>query len=210
MFSLLALDFDGVILDSMEIKTEAMRRVGEPFGPELRDRLVLYQRIEGGISRFEKFRWLYQEAYGREITDKEMAALSAQYLSHIDDALKHCPLLPGVLDVLTAWHGRVPIYVCSGAPQSELVVLLRERGLDRYFTAIRGYPPAKTPLLAGIIREAGVAASAVVMVGDTVTDSRAAEENGTLFYGIGAMFSGSAHPHGDNLHDLNAWLKTSF
>ena len=210
MLSLLALDFDGVILDSMEVKTEAMRRVGEPFGPELCERLVMYQRIEGGVSRFEKFRWLYREAYGREITAAEMAAASDTFLKAIGDALKTCPLLPGVHEVLADWRGRVPICVCSGAPETDLAALLTERGMAECFTAIRGYPPAKTELLADIIRVTGADPATTVMVGDTITDERAAVENGTLFYGIGPMFAHSDHPHGPDLRDMNVWLKARF
>lgn len=205
-FDLLVLDCDGVILDSMDVKTEAMRRTGEPYGPELCDRLVLFQRLEGGISRFEKFSWLYREAHGRDISEPELQAMSATYLQHLDDALSHCTLVPGVELVLEAWSNRVPIYVCSGAPQAELVEVLTARGLAKYFTAICGYPPSKTPLLQRIVREAKADPQRTVMVGDTVTDSRAAAETGTLFYGIGAMFAKSPLPHGHDLHDLHTWL----
>ncbi len=207
-FSLLALDCDGVIVDSMDVKTEAMRRVGEAFGRELCDRLVMFHQIEGGISRFEKFRWLIREAYGREITDAEMADLSARFVSALDNALEHCAFVPGLEDLLEDWHARVPIVVCSGAPQQELEALLRAKGIARYFTRIGGYPPAKTTLLGDILRETGVAGASAVMVGDTITDARAAEENGTLFYGIGDMFAEAPCPHGRDLYACNAWLHT--
>lgn len=208
MFKVLALDFDGVILDSVQVKLEAMRRVGEPFGPELRDRLVMFQRIEGGVSRYEKFAWLHREAYGRDMTPQELAEISAQYARCIDDALRACPFLPGFEELFAAWRGKVPIHVCSGAPTEELCALLRARGKMEYFTGIGGYPPAKTPLLASIIGAHGVEPEHVVMVGDTVTDSRAAEENGTLFFGVGEVFANAPGPHGKDLHDLNAWLHT--
>jgi len=207
-FSLLALDFDGVIMDSVEVKAEAMRRIGEPFGPELRDRLLLYHRIEGGINRVEKFRWLYREAYGREIPETELADMVARFADYIGDALLACPFLPGLDDLLRDWHGKVPIYVCSGAMQHELEALLSARGMAGYFQGIRGYPPEKTTLLGDILREARVDPATAVMVGDTATDSRAAEANGALFFGIGEQFAGASCPHGEDLRDVNAWLHT--
>ena len=208
-FSLLALDFDGVIMDSVEVKAEAMRRIGEPFGPELRDRLLLYHRIEGGINRVEKFRWLYREAYGREISDTELAELCARFTDCIGDALLECPFLPGLDALLGYWHGKVPIYVCSGAMQNELEELLSARGKAGYFAGIRGYPPEKTTLLGDILREARVDPATAVMVGDTATDSRAAEANGTMFFGIGEQFTSAPCPHGDDLRDLDVWLRSS-
>ncbi len=209
MISLLVLDCDGVILDSMAIKTEAMRRVGEAFGPELRDRLVLFQQIEGGISRYEKFDWLWREAYGQPISRQDMLRLEHELVAHMEAALAECPLVPGTLEVLHSWHGKLPIYVCSGAPHAELNELLTKRGLGGYFTGICGYPPAKTPLLQQILTQSGANPATSLMVGDTITDSRAAQECGTLFFGIGSAFTGAAFPQGPDLHALNTWLHTA-
>ena len=210
MLSLLVLDCDGVILESMDIKTEAMRRVGQNFGQELCDRLVLFQRLEGGISRYEKFNWLWQEAYGRDISPEESHALEADFLGHMGDALTNCALVPGTLEVLDAWHTKLPIYVCSGAPDAELKHLLTQRGQGKYFTKICGYPPAKTALLQNILRESAVNPQSALMVGDTITDSRAAEHCGTQFFGIGSQFADSAHPHGPVMYALNLWLHNAF
>jgi beta-phosphoglucomutase-like phosphatase (HAD superfamily) len=207
MFSLLALDFDGVILDSVAVKAEAFRRVCAPYGPELTDRLLRYHRLEGGVNREVKLRWMFREAHGRECTDGELRALWAQFVEHMEAALWQCPFLPGFEDLLAAWRGRVPICVCSGAPQQELIDLLAARGKAGYFTSIRGYPPAKEELLADILHEADASPQRCVMVGDSFTDSRAAEVNGTLFYGIGELFAGSAYPHGRDLRDCNLWLR---
>ena len=205
-FSLLALDCDGVLIKSVDVKAEAMRRIGEPFGQELCDRLVMFQRIEGGISRYEKFRWLIKEARGREITTQEMTDLSSRYTMYLGDALMLCDFLPGLQSLLEDWHTRIPLYVCSGAPQQELENVLQAKGVASYFCRIGGYPPTKTTLLGTLLREAGVPAAEAIMVGDTITDFRAAEENGTQFYGIGDAFAGASCPHGQDLRDLNHWL----
>ena len=75
------------------------------------------------------------------------------------------------MDVLERWHGRVPMYVCSGTPQEELQSVLEQRGLARYFTGICGTPPAKAELLKGIVRKERIDPADAVMVGDATTDS---------------------------------------
>ena len=70
--SLIVFDCDGVILESVDAKTKAFAQVAEPLGAEARDRLVLYHTLHGGVSRREKFAWLYREVFHREITHEEM------------------------------------------------------------------------------------------------------------------------------------------
>ena len=131
--------------------------------------------------------------------------LAAQYVQ-LDNVL-NAPLVPGVMDVLERWHGRVPMYVCSGTPQEELQSVLEQRGLARYFTGICGTPPAKAELLKGIVRKERIDPADAVMVGDATTDSDAAEAAETLFYGRGPFFENTAYPHGSDLTGLNRWLE---
>ena len=205
--SLIVFDCDGVILESVDAKTKAFAQTAEPFGAEARDRLVLFHSLHGGVSRREKFAWLYREVLGREITPPEMEELCARFVAFALDNVLNAPLVPGVQAVLERWKGRVPLYVCSGTPQDELRSVLEKRDLAHYFTGICGTPPAKAELLKGIVRAAGVDPADVVMVGDASTDRDAAEAAETLFYGRGPLFEGSSLPHGPDLSALNDWLE---
>ncbi len=204
--SLIIFDCDGVLLESVDAKTQAFRQVAEQFGPEARDRLVLFHTLHGGVSRYEKFRWLYREVLGREITQQEMNTLAAQFVQCAFNNVINAPFVPGALDVLKTWKGRIPMYVCSGTPQSELVSIFRKRGLEDYFEGIRGAPPAKAVMLGEILHKTGVDPAKAVMVGDATTDREAAEINGTMFYGRGRNFAGSPYAWGEDLTRLNAWL----
>ena len=122
--SCIVFDCDGVILESVNVKTEAFARVAEPFGTDARDRLVAYHMEHGGVSRYKKFEWLFSEVLGREITPDEMDDLGRKYADYAFEGVLNAPMVPGAHDVITAWHGRVPLYVCSGAPHEELVHIL--------------------------------------------------------------------------------------
>ena len=207
-FSCLIFDCDGVLIESVPVKTRAFARVAEPFGAEAVDRLVMYHTMHGGISRYTKFEWLYREVLGREITPEELEELGRRYADIAFDELCRCAVVPGAVDVLTRWRGRVPMYVCSGAPHEELLVVLERHGLHQYFTGIFGSPPAKTALLRDIILRAGVDPATAVMVGDSGTDLHAAEAVGTLFYGRGEELKGGNFPWGEDLTGLNSWLES--
>lgn len=200
-------DCDGVILESVPVKTRAFGRLTEPYGAEARDRMLMYHKVHGGVNRNRKFEWFFREVLGREITPEELADWSGRFRDIAFEEVCRCELVPGIHEVLDAWKGRLPMYVCSGAPQEELNAVLRGRGLDGYFAGIYGAPPAKAALLRHIVREADVEPEETVMVGDASTDQRAAEEVGTLFYGRGSEVKGGSWPWGEDLRGLNAWLE---
>ena len=203
-------DCDGVILDSVPVKTRAFARIAAPHGQEAQDRFVMYHTRHGGVSRYKKFQWFYNEVLGREISDEESERLGRLFAEYALDEVRRCPLIPGIQEVLDTWKGKLPLYVCSGAPHEEVQAVLRERNLDQYFVSIHGSPPAKAKLLGQIVAALPLAPEDVLMVGDAPTDHEAAQEVGTLFYGVGPDIkpaSASLYPWGPDLTGLNEWIK---
>ena len=207
--SLIVFDCDGVLLESMDIKSMAFRRIGEEFGPEMADRLVMYHRMHGGVSRFKKFEWLFEEL-GRAATNEEMEALNAKFVEAAFEEMQRCPLVEGAREVLDHWKDRVPMFVASGAPEEELRTILEKRGLSRYFAGMFGSPTVKSQILRAIVQHAGAYPSDVVMVGDSRTDQYAAEAMRTRFYGRGEEFRLSGHPWHEDLTQLNDYLEQCF
>ncbi len=205
--SCLVLDCDGTLLQSVDIKADAFSTLAMPYGEEARQSLVMYHRLHGGVSRREKFSWFFRKFVNREMTDDDFHKLDEQFEQLCVEAIADCPMVLGAEAVLNAWHDKMSIYVCSGAPHAELWRILRMRGIDGYFTGIYGTPPGKTALLHRIVREGHFAPEDVLMVGDSFTDLDAAEAVGTQFYGIGDDFMSGIHPGGEDLQELNAWLE---
>jgi phosphoglycolate phosphatase-like HAD superfamily hydrolase len=199
-------DCDGVILESAGLKSEAFRRIGGLFGPEIQVRLYEHHLRHTGVSRYEKFAWLYCTEFGREITIEESRRLGEIFAGYCLEAVLAAPFVPGFEEALAWFQSRgVALFVASGTPQEELETVLRARGLARRFQGILGTPPAKSRLLAGIIAENGFDPGRVLMVGDGETDLQAAQENGTLFFGRGAGFQGRGLPWAEDLTGLVAW-----
>lgn len=203
----LVFDCDGVLLDSVPVKTRAFARLAEPYGSEAVDRLVMYHSRHGGVSRYRKFAWFFEEVLGKEITPEESEAWGKKFVDLALDEVRKCAMIPGAREVLKTWYGRMPMYVCSGAPKAELDLILNERNLAHYFKAIVGSPPAKSELLKDIVKnESELMSGEFLMVGDATTDRDAAEAAETQFYGIGNELKGGPFPWSENLLPLNAWL----
>lgn len=204
----LVFDCDGVILDSVPVKTRAFARLAEPYGEEARDRFVMYHAVHGGVSRYLKFEWFFREILDREITPEEKAEWSKKFEEYALDEVRKCDLIPGVKQTLERWHNILPMYVCTGAPQKEVAFILEERGLTRYFADILGSPPVKAELLRIIVNDlACVLPEEALMVGDATTDRDAALANDTLFYAVGPDLKGGIYPWSEDLRPLNAWIE---
>lgn len=204
----LVFDCDGVLLDSVPVKTRAFGRLAEPYGLEAKDRFVMYHTVHGGVSRYRKFEWFFREVLGKEITPAESEEWGRKFAEYAFDEVRKCALIPGALETLEKWHGKMPMYVCSGAPKQELEIILNERKLAHYFNGIYGSPPAKSELLKEIIRsQAQLIAAETLMVGDAVTDEDAADQAGAQFYGIGPELKGGAFPWSPDLLPLNGWIE---
>lgn len=205
--SLIVFDCDGVILESVEAKTKAFGQVVEKYGPEAVQRLIDYHHAHGGVSRYKKFEWFYAEVLGKTITEAQMQAMGRTFEELSLANVMNSPMVPGALEAIQAFHGAIPLYVASGAPHEELTLILRDRGLSGYFDGIFGSPPGKAELLRRCIELAGVPAAETLMVGDSSTDLKAAEENGTLFYGRGDVCTNTEWQHGNDLSDLQLAIR---
>ena len=68
------LDFDGVILESVEVKGWAFGKLFEDH-PEHVDKIVAFHHANGGMSRFDKFRYIYKKMLKEPLPEKQFEAL---------------------------------------------------------------------------------------------------------------------------------------
>lgn len=199
-------DCDGILLESNNIKSIAFQRLGETFGKAEGEQLLDYHLKNGGVSRYEKFRWFYRNILKQPITDDIVENLGKKFSELVFEEIMRCPMVLGANEVLERYSGKLPMYVCSGTPHEELQIILDKRGLAKYFVGIYGTPPEKHLLLEQIVAGSNIAPEATLMVGDASTDREAAEYVGTLFYARGKTLAGGKYPYGDDLFGLLEYL----
>jgi phosphoglycolate phosphatase-like HAD superfamily hydrolase len=178
-------DCDGVLIDSMPLKTATFGRLFEHLGPEAARYVMDYHMAYGGVSRYVKFEHFHQKFHGRPVTPEESAALDRRFGELAMQELLRTPPLPGVREFLEAHSAAWPLFVASGAPQYELDAVLGALDLARHFKAIHGAPPAKAEVLRRIVEGHGLDPARVLMIGDAGTDLDAARTVGTRFLGVG-------------------------
>jgi phosphoglycolate phosphatase len=172
-------DFDGVIAESTEIKTEAFRRL---FGGD--DRAAEYHEANMGVSRYDKFRHITTEILGRPYTSEDERRLGERFSELVVDEVVRCPFVPGAPELLERLAAsELPLFVASATPEEEVRQIVALRGLRELFDGVYGTPASKGEILRRILSERGFDRSEVVMVGDARSDLTGAREAGVRFVG---------------------------
>ena len=107
-------DFDGVILDSVGVKTEAFRTLFEPYGPKILGRVLEHHRLNGGISRIDKIQYSHTHIVGKPLSESELRSWGKRYSEMVVDRVIGAAWIAGAEDFLIQMQGRCPIFVISG------------------------------------------------------------------------------------------------
>lgn len=192
-----AFDFDGVIVESVDVKNRAF---GELFRDEYPDKVQEvsdFQLANVGLSRLEKFPRIYDEILGVAFPDGELGRLDERFSRIVYDAVVSCPFVAGALDLLERLHAGHRLFVVSATPEWELRRIVESRGLAPYFTAVYGAPAKKVDLLRGILTDEELAPTELLFVGDALNDLHAARARGVPFVGRVPAGEPSPFPPGE-------------
>jgi len=189
-------DFDGVLVESNEVKIEAFRRLYQPYGDDVVARVIAEHVRHEGVSRVVKLERFHREFLGISLDDGSLADLAQTYSEMVEDVVVACDAVPGAVAALDAWAGHCPLYVVSGTPQDELRRIASRRGMDGYFATVFGSPRVKPDIVGDELRRIGVAADRVLFVGDSLTDYDCAVAVGTRFLGRVPAWRESQFPDG--------------
>jgi phosphoglycolate phosphatase len=174
------LDFDGVIIESNALKTEAFAAVFGRF-PEHAAHMMAYHDAHVSDSRFTKFEYLVTERLGRPADDPMVGELAAQFSAALRRRILECPAVPGAAAFIGAVSARLPVFLASVTPQDELEAIVSARGWTGSFASIYGCPPwTKVSAVTDIVARLGGPAG-VLFVGDSAGDQRAARDTGVEF-----------------------------
>ena len=183
-------DFDGVILESANIKTEAFLALFAHY-PEHRDAIREYHVRNVGISRFRKFQWIYAELLKTPLGEAESTRLGDAFSRIVLEEILKCPFVPGARELLKDLRCQSRLFVASGTPQDELEHIIEQRGLAPYFTEVWGTPALKADILSSILSRHEIPRDEVVFIGDGESDYSAAKQTGIPFIGRDCPFGGS-------------------
>jgi len=177
-------DFDGVLADSVEVKTRAFAKLFEPHGPEIVGRVMNHHRLHGGMTRVDKFGHYYRKYLGTSLNDKEMADLCRRFAKLVVDEVVAAPEILGAGEFLQRWSSQLDCFVISAAPEEEIRKIVKRRGMTGYFKEVLGAPVDKKKNLQTLLDKYGLNPSRCCFFGDAESDYLAARACGVDFFGI--------------------------
>lgn len=177
-------DFDGVILDSMEIRSLGFKKVLSGYPQKQVQELVTYHMQNGGLSRYVKFRYFLEVIRGEENVNGQVQELSEKYSSIMREKLPSKDLLiDEVLEFINRNHEKFDMHIVSGSDAEELRYLCRSLEINDYFISIEGSPTPKTEIVSALLSKYDYVNEKVCLVGDSINDYDAANTNNIEFFG---------------------------
>lgn len=178
-------DFDGVLADSVNVKTNAFAALFEKYGKDIQQKVIDHHRSHGGMTRVEKFKHYYKEFLKKSVDDKGLKLLCDRFSLLVVDKVVDAPEIPGAEDFLKlCCDNSILCFVNSATPNIEIRKIVQRRGLDEYFKEVLGSSMSKTENLVLILEMYSLDKKYSLFFGDASSDYEAATASGVDFVGI--------------------------
>ncbi|HDT12128.1 MAG TPA: HAD family hydrolase [Candidatus Marinimicrobia bacterium] len=173
-------DFDGVIKDSVEVKTRAFMRLFRPYGAEITHKVRLHHESNGGMSRFEKLP-LYLSWTGERPSEERVKEMCERFGRLVFQEVIDSPWVPGAENYLRMNSNNKIFILVSATPQDEIEQIVKALNLFESFKEIYGAPTSKKDAVRMSIERYGVSPADCMVIGDAQADMDAAQANGVPF-----------------------------
>ena len=176
-------DFDGVIVESNKIKTLAFKKLFSDYSEKEQEEIALYHKRNEGISRVNKIKYFFSKIIKKELTPDKLVYYERRFSDLVKDSVVNSCFVKGCIDFLEKYAFDFDFYIASGTPEYELREIVQRKKIDCYFKGVFGSPELKEFIIKKIINSQNLMSSQVWMVGDSMTDYRAAVNTGVNFIG---------------------------
>ncbi len=175
MIDAIIFDFDGVILESMSVKSDAFAEIYSVYGQDIVKKVVAHHEANGGLSRYKKFEYYHKNFLKKELSETEKQELDKRFSEFVMNKISKVPFVKGVKDFLEQNYHRYKMFVSTGAPQYEVQKVVKLRGLEKYFIEVLGSPQTKVEHINYILTKYDLHPARVVFIVDGTKDRESAE-----------------------------------
>jgi len=187
---LVVFDFDGVIVDSVNVKADAFYALYESYGEDVAQKVRQHHISNGGMSRFDKIKLYHEQFLGKQLDSDEFNFLCQEFSNLVTNKVISSPSIAGVISFLKYCQNNNKVCIINSAtPLEELIYIVEMRGLSHYFSGIYGSPTSKVENLNNILEDVNVSLDESVFFGDAATDFESAKSVNMDFVGVGEQIS---------------------
>ena len=179
-FKIVFWDFDGVIKDSVKVKSIGYEKLFSSFGQEVVQRVNQHHELNGGVSRFAKIP-LYLSWAGQTPKPEKVKNYCDKFSKLVQQAVIDSPWVPGVKEYLKSNHTLQCFILITGTPQEEIEQILIALKIADLFREVHGAPKTKTAVVSDVLKRLDFNSKQALVIGDSETDFEAAQKNGVTF-----------------------------
>lgn len=173
-------DFDGVIKDSVAVKSVAFEQLFLPYGLAIAEQVRCHHENHGGISRYEKMP-IYLGWAGEPVNDRTVEEFCQRFSQLVQQAVIDSPWVPGAEHYLRNNPNNQIFILVTATPQAEIETILSALNLRDCFSGIYGSPVSKKQAIQTVLENYQIAPEDCLTIGDARTDWEAAEANQVPF-----------------------------
>lgn len=171
-----------MLAETNRIRIDGFKELfGGDHPAEAVEQLIQYSCINGGLSRYNKIRFFFEQILNIPIEDTRVTELAGSYSCIVKDRVVAAPSVRGADEFLANWQGRSSCAIISGSDERELQEVCRARGIADYFLAVMGSPRTKHENIVRLLDQMSWLAAECLFIGDSKNDKEAADEAGIPF-----------------------------
>lgn len=131
-------DFDGVILDSHNVKTEAFLEIFKEYGNIKAQQAQRYHLKNIGISRFDKFEHIIKKILKDKTVNPKY--LNKKFQDYCFKKIKSLKINDDLHIFLKKYNKKYDMYISTATPQNDIIKILKEKKILHLFKKIYGSP----------------------------------------------------------------------
>ena len=183
MIKAIIFDFDGVIAESTNIKTDAFVSIYNEYSEEVQARVKDYHVKNSGISRYKKILYYQKEILGQNYSEDAINDLANKFSEIVLQKVIESEYVKGSKEFIERYQLNYDLHIATGTPQEEIEIIIQEKNLQNKFKSIYGTPLSKTEIIRKILTENNYKKENVVFVGEAIADLEGASNNDLNFIG---------------------------
>ena len=174
------LDFEGVIKDSVAIKSMGYEKLFLPYGKDFANKVNRHHKDNNGVSRYEKIS-LYLSWAGEIPNPNQFKIFCDRYSELVQQAVIDSPWVPGVQEYLKVNCLKQYFVLITATPQEEIEQILKELNITCCFREVYGAPKNKISVVKDVLKRLNFLPDQALVIGDSATDLKAAKDNNVAF-----------------------------
>lgn len=169
-------DFDGVILNSHKVKTDAFYKLFLKHGKTVAMKSKNFHLKNIGKNRYYKFKYIYNNYIKKKLNNNTIEKLDLSFDQFVSKKISYLKPSKHLIHLLKT-KKKYNFYISTSTPQDKIIDILKKKKILKYFKKIYGSPKKKTDHIRLITKNK----NKTLFIGDSAQDYIAAKKTKIAF-----------------------------